>query len=52
MIEAGIDLLRLGPGASVLDVGCGHGAVFERLAARIGSAGRITGLDSSRALLG
>jgi SAM-dependent methyltransferase len=51
MIEAGIDLLRLGPGAAVLDVGCGHGAVFERLAARIGSAGRITGLDSSHALL-
>jgi SAM-dependent methyltransferase len=51
MIEAGIDLLRVEPGASVLDVGCGHGAVFERLAARIGASGRITGLDSSRALL-
>jgi SAM-dependent methyltransferase len=51
MIEAGIDLLRLAPGAAVLDVGCGHGAVFERLAARIGASGRITGLDSSRALL-
>jgi len=51
MIEAGIDLLRLESGASVLDVGCGHGAVFERLAARIGDAGRITGLDSSRTLL-
>ena len=51
MIEAGIDLLRLELGASVLDVGCGHGAVFERLAARIGAAGRIAGLDSSRTLL-
>jgi len=51
MIEAGIDLLRLEPGASVLDVGCGHGAVFELLAARIGTAGRIIGLDSSRTLL-
>ena len=51
MIQAGIDLLRLEPGAAVLDVGCGHGAVFELLAARIGAAGRITGLDSSRTLL-
>ncbi len=51
MIEAGIDLLHLQPGASLLDVGCGHGAVFERVAARIGAAGRITGLDSSRVLL-
>ena len=51
MIEAGIDLLHLQPGASLLDVGCGHGAVFERVAARIGAAGRITGLDGSRTLL-
>ena len=33
MIGSGIDLLRLQPGAAVLDVGCGHGAVFELLAA-------------------
>ena len=51
MIGSGIDLLRLQPGAAVLDVGCGHGAVFELLAARTGAAGHITGLDSSRALL-
>lgn len=51
MIAAGIDLLQLEPGASVLDVGCGHGAVFDLLAARVGAAGHITGLDASHALL-
>ena len=51
MIESGIDLLHLNAGASVLDVGCGHGAVFDRLAARLGRDGRIVGIDSSRTLL-
>ena len=51
MIESGIDLLDLKAGASVLDVGCGHGAVFGRLAARLGSGGRLVGIDSSRTLL-
>jgi ubiquinone/menaquinone biosynthesis C-methylase UbiE len=51
MIEAGIELLRLRPGDSVLDLGCGHGATVPQLAARIGAAGRIVGLDASRALI-
>lgn len=51
MIECGIDLLDLDAGASVLDVGCGHGAVFDRLAARLGRDGRIVGIDASRTLL-
>lgn len=51
MIDTGIDLLRLREGGSVFDLGCGHGAVFDRLAAKVGAAGRITGLDASRALL-
>lgn len=51
MIETGIDLLRLSPDGTVLDLGCGHGAAFPKLAARIGAAGRIVGLDASRALI-
>jgi SAM-dependent methyltransferase len=51
MIDAGIELLCLREGGSVLDLGCGHGAVFDRLAAKVGAAGHITGLDASRALL-
>lgn len=51
MIESGIELLGLQAGSSVLDVGCGHGAVFGRLAARLGSGARIVGVDSSRTLL-
>ena len=30
MIGTGIDALRLAPGASVFDLGCGHGAAFPR----------------------
>jgi ubiquinone/menaquinone biosynthesis C-methylase UbiE len=51
MIETGIDLLRLSPDDTVLDLGCGHGAAFPRLAARVGAGGRIVGLDASRALI-
>ena len=51
MIETGIDLLRLAPGGTVLDLGCGHGAAFPRLAARVGAGGGIVGLDASRALI-
>lgn len=51
MIDTGIELLRIREGDSVLDMGCGHGAAFERLAAKVGGAGRITGIDASRALL-
>lgn len=51
MIGTGLDLLRLTPGATVLDLGCGHGAVFPPLAARVGAGGRIVGLDPSQALL-
>lgn len=51
MIDTGIDALRIPAGGSVLDVGCGHGAAFERLAAKTGPTGRIAGLDASRTLL-
>jgi ubiquinone/menaquinone biosynthesis C-methylase UbiE len=51
MVERGLDLLRLPPGAKVLDVGCGSGAVLPALAARVGAAGRIAGIDASRSLV-
>ena len=51
MIATGLDLLRLQDGAAVLDLGCGHGAAFPALAARVGASGRIVGLDASRTLL-
>ena len=49
--EAGVDLLRLRSGDSVLDVGCGHGACVPLLARRVGSAGRMVGIDASRAMI-
>jgi ubiquinone/menaquinone biosynthesis C-methylase UbiE len=51
MIDTGIELCRLRPGNAILDMGCGHGAAFEKLAAIVGAGGRIAGLDRSRALL-
>ena len=51
MIATGLDLLRLEAGASVFDLGCGHGAAFPALASRVGPAGRVVGLDVSRTLL-
>src|SRR4051812_37858237 len=41
-------LLDLRPGAQVLDLCCGHGALANELAAR---GGRVTGLDSSEVFL-
>ncbi len=39
------------PGESVLDVGCGCGATALELATRVGSAGRVTGVDLSAPML-
>ncbi len=51
MIATGLNLLRLQAGAAVFDLGCGHGAAFPALAARVGPAGRVVRLDVSRTLL-
>jgi SAM-dependent methyltransferase len=46
-----IDMLRLQPGASVLDVGCGLGSDAVAMAERVGAAGRVVGIDASQELI-
>jgi ubiquinone/menaquinone biosynthesis C-methylase UbiE len=46
-----IDALRLEPGQTVLDAGCGTGWCFERLAAKVGPQGTIVGFDPSPEML-
>ena len=47
----GYDMLRLQPGHAVLDVGCGVGEVCVELAARVGAAGKVAGVDMSEAMI-
>ena len=42
----------VGPGQTVLEVGCGTGVVLRELVTRVGPRGRVVGVDPSRALLG
>ncbi len=46
-----VGALRLRPGQTVIDVGCGTGASFGRLAAAVGRDGRVVGVDQSAAML-
>jgi ubiquinone/menaquinone biosynthesis C-methylase UbiE len=46
-----LDLLAIGPGERVLEVGCGHGIVMREVARRLGPGGRAVGLDPGRAFL-
>lgn len=48
--RAAMDVLDLGPGSSVLDVGCGTGATARELARRV-APGRVTGIDISEPML-
>jgi len=43
--EAVLDKVGLGPGMSALDVGAGPGAVMRLMADRIGSQGRVAGIE-------
>jgi SAM-dependent methyltransferase len=45
--ERWLDLLRLAPGARVLDAGCGPGYVSARLRPRVLPGGRVVALDES-----
>ena len=46
-----VDLLPLGRGDVVLDVGCGTGLCFEQVHDRVGAEGAIVGVDASREML-
>jgi ubiquinone/menaquinone biosynthesis C-methylase UbiE len=46
-----MELLRVQPGWSVLDAGCGTGVLLSTLADATGTAGRVTGLDRSAPFL-
>ncbi len=48
---AGIAELALGPGGSVLDLGCGTGLNHPLLVAAVGPTGRVVGLDRSPQML-
>lgn len=46
-----IDALRLQPGETVVDAGCGTGWCLPRLAADVGASGRVVGFDPSPEML-
>jgi ubiquinone/menaquinone biosynthesis C-methylase UbiE len=46
-----LDLAGVQPGERVLDVACGTGVVARLAAARVGSGGRVVGLDVNAAML-
>lgn len=49
--EAYLDLLGIKEGDRVLDVGCGSGVVTRAIAKRVGTSGRVVGVDPSGAFL-
>jgi demethylmenaquinone methyltransferase/2-methoxy-6-polyprenyl-1,4-benzoquinol methylase len=46
-----VELLRLPPGATVLDVACGTGLNFPLIEERIGACGRLVGIDLTPGML-
>jgi ubiquinone/menaquinone biosynthesis C-methylase UbiE len=48
---AGIELMGLRPGDTVLDLGCGTGLSFELLVDAVGPSGQVIGLDASAQML-
>ncbi|MCP3854637.1 MAG: methyltransferase domain-containing protein [Actinomycetia bacterium] len=49
--EKAMDVMEIGPGDRVLDVGCGAGATTLELARRVGVGGTVLGIDISEPLL-
>jgi ubiquinone/menaquinone biosynthesis C-methylase UbiE len=49
--EALLEAARLGPGQTVLDVGCGCGATTLAAASRVGASGTVHGIDLSEPML-
>jgi ubiquinone/menaquinone biosynthesis C-methylase UbiE len=45
MRQKAVDLARIHPGETVLDVGCGTGTLLMEVARRVGRAGRVAGID-------
>jgi demethylmenaquinone methyltransferase/2-methoxy-6-polyprenyl-1,4-benzoquinol methylase len=48
---AGIDMMGLRPGDTVLDLGCGTGLSFELLVNAVGPTGQVIGVDASAQML-
>ena len=46
-----VELARLQPGERVLDAACGTGVVARAAAARVGAAGKVTGVDLNSGML-
>jgi len=49
--QQSMELLRLKPGMSVIEIGCGNGRDAEALARLVGPAGRVIGIDASQELV-
>jgi ubiquinone/menaquinone biosynthesis C-methylase UbiE len=47
----GVEALRLHPGDTVVEIGCGTGANFARLARAVGPTGTVVGVDLSTEML-
>jgi SAM-dependent methyltransferase len=47
MSSAFLEAAGVRPGDTVADLGCGHGGVTERIAARVGAAGQVYAVDAS-----
>ncbi len=45
--QAGLEALRPQPDENILDLGCGSGAMTEKLCEAVGLGGRVTGVDIS-----